>query len=168
MSNFKDYLKLIDRIKIDQITYPSDEKPDGSSPFNTYLIFGEYRESYATIHTEYECYFTLTLNKEDHTRLDKDLLITFITSDNEVYVETIIVSGDIIICEDGVNFDLNSLSTEEGLFQESTVQNIDCTCSDVIELKSRIDNMCKTLYDLRVQAYIAHGKKPFENFYEEY
>lgn len=167
MSEFRNYLRLVSRINIDKITFPSDEYSDGSSPFNTYLILAEYRESTTTISTDFECYFSMLLDENNHTNLNRDMYLTFITSDNEVYVETIVANDDIISTESGNRYDLNEMCTEEGLFQQSTVLDIDCTCADVIELRSMFRKMREKLYELRVQAYKAHGKEPFVDFYEE-
>lgn len=168
MSEFRNYLRLVSRINIDKITFPSDDYSDGSSPFNTYLILAEYKECTTRMSTDFECYFSMMLDKDDHTNLNRDMYLTIITSDNQVYVETISTKDDIMVTESGNHYDLEEMSTEEGLFQQSTVLDLDCTCADVIELRSMFMKMREKLFALRVQAYKAHGKEPFVDFYEEY
>lgn len=122
--------------------------PDLTSETNEYRDVGIVSLEYDTF--DFKCY--ITYDVETYTKKSSYIFV-FIYNDysgnklNDVHIDTFEICGNIISDESSSTFDLELNSTEESLFQLSTISDTILTPDDIEKFKEHLDAVREMFYN---------------------
>lgn len=127
--------------------------PDLISEANQYRDIGIVSMEYDS--PDFKCYVTYDLLAyESETEIKKpSYIFVFIYNDysgdllNDVHIDTFEICDNIITDDSSCTFDLSENSTEEALFQLSTVSNTVLTLDDIEKFKEQLDAVREMFYN---------------------
>lgn len=100
---------------------------------------------------DFNCYVTYDANEHSVAELVFVYIYNVYCGDGtgvkSVEVETFGIKGSLVLNENNVEFNLDDYSTEEALFQLSTIQDCCLTLKDIKEFKEQVDSVYEMLYN---------------------